>query len=238
MHKSSKDILRKHHVFCSGMPRSGSTWSFNVCRYLLSINYGYPSVRSGYYGEDEALDDWYKKNKRFFTTKHYVIKFHYPGPRLLSAMQDNWIRNIYTVRDPRDACSSYSNFFETSFDQSIKAIRNSLYFYDKYKSLRNCIIIRYEDMLADPVGQIVRIRDFLGLPPGDDIVEAVFLKTSQTAVNIVSNAIPPGKDLDPLTQIHRHHIRSGSVGTWKDNITEEQEQLANNYFGEWLKDYL
>jgi len=50
-------------VCCTGMARSGSTWSFNVCRELLEAT-GEPLI-AGYYGEGEALDDFIHESLPF-----------------------------------------------------------------------------------------------------------------------------------------------------------------------------
>jgi hypothetical protein len=55
---TSEGAAGAHVVLCAGMPRSGSTWSYNVCRLLLEHCYGPDRVTSGYFegrGADEQI---------------------------------------------------------------------------------------------------------------------------------------------------------------------------------------
>jgi hypothetical protein len=201
------------------------------------MSYGPASFESGYFGEGSVLDNWYNNRKDRFLTDPLVIKFHYPGEKILLALQESSNRNIYTFRDPRDACSSYMYFFRTSFDQSVKAILNCLYFYDKYKSLGNCLVVRYEHMVENPIEQIERIQAFLGIVPSAENIRSVCSLTSMTAAKIISKAIDPDKNVDPTTQIHRHHIHSGKIGRWKKDLSDYQKELVNSKFLPWLHEY-
>ena len=64
-------------IFCSGMPRSGSTWSYNVCRYLLKALRPEQSLVAGFFGEGPAAEDYVDEHQSLDDI--LLIKFHHPG---------------------------------------------------------------------------------------------------------------------------------------------------------------
>ncbi len=90
-------------VICDGMIRSGSTWSFNVCRLmgdLLAKRRG--QAHGSAYLDRNTLD-------QFLVTQAYVregpaiVKGHELGPVALDWIHTGRAKAVCTIRDPRIA---------------------------------------------------------------------------------------------------------------------------------------
>ena len=97
-------------LLCNGMPRSASTWSYNVAMALLRKD----GVYGGY---DENL-------YRFLcglpaSCVHAVLKCHSLDAAGLALAQLQAAKVIYTWRDLADATASYITMFDVDFEHTI-----------------------------------------------------------------------------------------------------------------------
>ena len=86
-------------VFISGMPRSGSTYSFNVVRRALSRRGGVSAILDG------AIK--FKNDGR----SHAIYKAHDADDELVSKIRDGTVKSICTIRRPENAVLSWLNTF-------------------------------------------------------------------------------------------------------------------------------
>src|SRR4051794_18506060 len=101
-------------VLCTGMMRSGSTWSFNVCRLLAQVA-----------AKQRDLPFWsgyltLQNCEKFLTQSHG----NFPGPTVIKAhgiglMAQRYLRDgkaaaVCTFRDPRDCLVSLIQFSNES----------------------------------------------------------------------------------------------------------------------------
>src|SRR5689334_20555047 len=109
-------------VLCTGILRSGSTWSFNVARLMAKVIAGREKTPmwSGYLLSDQT-------EKFFQTTGHppgpTIIKTHGLGPIAQEKVRTGAARAICTYRDPRDCVASLITFTGQSFENAIESIR-------------------------------------------------------------------------------------------------------------------
>ncbi|WP_095198617.1 hypothetical protein [Mesorhizobium carmichaelinearum] len=87
-------------IFIAGMPRSGSTYSFNVVRRALSRRGSVASVTSD-------------KRAQFTSneTAHAIYKAHDADDELLSLLRSGSVKSICTIRKPESAVLSWLNTF-------------------------------------------------------------------------------------------------------------------------------
>lgn len=87
-------------VFVSGMPRSGSTYSFNVIRRSLSRRGSIASVTSD-------------KRAQFTSgeTTHAIYKAHEADEELVGMLRNGSVKSVCTVRKPESAVLSWLNTF-------------------------------------------------------------------------------------------------------------------------------
>ena len=100
-------------IFCSGMPRSASTWSFNVCRLILqAVSREY---RADFVGENEKVDQYLQEKNVLSQNLDFLLKTHIPGSFALELIESRQAKNICTYRDPRDSICSRLQFQSVPF---------------------------------------------------------------------------------------------------------------------------
>jgi hypothetical protein len=131
----------------------------------------------------------------FLKTHNVAAKFdsgHFPDP-------DSTASAIYILRDPRDVALSYAWHYKMTLGLAIVALCTSSAFNIKeqhlgltellmswgehvfgWTSLKSCplLVLRYEDLLADPAAGVRRIATFLNKPLSSEQVDAIVAATS------------------------------------------------------------
>lgn len=216
-------------VLCDGMPRSASTWIFNVCLKLFTADSPAGSVYSGF---DEDLGTLLSKLPLDYD--HAVIKCHRLDHTAKALIRTGAARAIYTHRDPFDAIVSYMRMFGCGFDDTLVAIVDSLRICRFQQAYPNCRIIGYEAITATPQQEIAEAARFLGLNTSSNTVSRVHSETSLGTMKQLADELSkqdPGSlvhagDLayDPRTLLHRRHVRDGGIGYGQQVLTEEQQR--------------
>src|ERR1700722_11823341 len=148
-------------VFCTGMVRSGSTWSFNVCRLLgkmLAIQRREP-FGSAYLVQEQL--EQFLNGQAAQAKGPTVVKTHVAGPTALQFLQSGRARAVCTFRDPRDCCVSMRSSVGGNIHQIARAILKGLDMITSYENAGRTLFVRYEQMMADPPEQIAQIADHL-----------------------------------------------------------------------------
>jgi hypothetical protein len=230
-------------VICAGMFRSGSTWQYQVACDLLERHGGVNAL--GYvYGLDIApLAD--RGEGR------HVFKFHDTNPICTEWLADGRARCLYSYRDMRDAAFSMAHkqsqtLRETVFTNGFcqRAIASDAF----WRSQKNVFVQRYETWMENPVPMVEGIAKHLDveLAPGE--AEEVAAKFSLDAnrertEKLADRLRNQGVDLsdpsntnycDPKEQLHWNHLRTGTVGDWRQRATTEDVVLLARECGAWL----
>lgn len=91
---------------------------------------------------------------------------------------------------------------------------------------KDFMLLRYEDMQADPVRELRRVIDFLGLSsiPDEVIEEAVEYASFQNMQRIESGAEVRSFKLKPgdVNDKNSYKVRRGKVGGYRDELTRDQ----------------
>ena len=232
-------------ILCTGIVRSGSTWSFNVCRHLgqlLARQRGGPCT-SGYAGEAEL-----EQNMGVLTAAPgrgtVVLKAHALGPVAVSAVRAGRAVAVCTFRDPRDCVASDLTFLKKSFDDCVRRVSHNLTYLSHYRSSRHTLFVRYEDMMANPLRQVMRVAAHLGVDAGESDLRRIDAMTGPPAARSIAAGLrfrPPeqvlysdARRVDPATHLHENHIHSGRVGRWRDELPADQQDLLTDVFHPWL----
>jgi hypothetical protein len=112
-------------VFLTGMPRSGSTFSFNVVREVLRR-------RGRVY--QEPTPDSAAALAHSGEADHVIIKAHFLDPLGLSLIRTGAARAICSVRRIEDAVASWIETFGFAEEESIEAMRAWLVLYQHIRS--------------------------------------------------------------------------------------------------------
>lgn len=220
-------------VFCSGMPRSASTWSYNVCRLLLqqADRLGF----AGYVGEEQAVDTYLRN---YEGTGDLVIKAHLPGEFALSLIQSNQAKNIYTYRDPRDSICSRLGFDQNShFDQVLLNQLAVWHLYCWYRDNSETLFINYDEVMQSPHLIIKQIADYLNVELTPLDYEAIDQETNLEHSRKIADSVAQlgekqafqaiGHAVDRTTLLHAGHISTGKTGRWQTELDPEQQLITH-----------
>lgn len=126
-------------VFLAGMPRSGSTFSFNVVRGLLEHR---AAVRQ------EATTDILSLVERAVAVDHVLLKAHTANAVMLRLVELGAIKVVCTVRRPEDAIASLIDTFQVSLDELISQMRDWITMF--YQLRRHALVIPYAELDRQP----------------------------------------------------------------------------------------
>jgi hypothetical protein len=235
-------------VICSGIKRSASTWSFNVCRHLAEARARVTGARflSEYANH---TDDLIKRLSGEAAAKDGdligVIKAHEPGKGTVGSIRRGKIRNVYTIRDPRDCLASMEQFWQREKNETFERRINEFLFWLRYAEIfladGASHVVRYEDMIGDPAAEIRRIAKYLDLKCDAALIADIAEKTSPEASQSLIDEMNKGKaDADgrlfnSLTQLHERHLGGGTVGRWRAAFEGDTLVQVERAFAPWLE---
>jgi hypothetical protein len=210
-----------------GMHGSASTWVFNVVRELMIAAMGDIQVVSLYADQREQLPD--------VAGRCLVIKSHHGSVGLDSWLVEAGARIFLSVRDPRDACVSMCQRFQSPLAHCAQWIGN-----DCNRLLRlapqGYPLLRYEDRFFDDKDMVKRIAVSLTLQPPPETIDTIFDRYRTEAVRTFAESLgrlPPERlttvvrfPMDKVTQILGPHIGDTLSGKWRDLPAHVQAELT------------
>lgn len=228
-------------IICNGVIRSGSTWSYNVCRLLGQILAGRRSQPFGtMYLNPESLERFFQAdvNSR---DGPIVIKGHNTGPVALEWIRTGRARAVCTLRDPRDCVASSLKYWGVGFDAALAKVVASYNFLPSYIDFGRTLFVRYEDMMNDRLWQIKRIAAHVQIDISPHEVEMIDAQTDipsnrkicqelTTRTDDLTDVVVGEHRRDRVTLLHDNHIDSAEVGRWKRDLTPEQGQYLTKLF--------
>lgn len=198
-------------ILSAGMPRSGSTWMFNVIRLLMEEKID-PNQFSSCW-----IDDFDKTA----TPKNMLIKIH--------DYNQTWSQKasivFYSYRDIRDAIVSFSRKFgiKPSLSMAQRLITN-----DRQWRFISAYNMRYESMLSDPLSIIEAISELIGVKPDS---RHLLSKLNMLDYN---NEGPKNDQYHLINLLHKNHKTNGRHGSWKEYINKELLIQIENEFKQWF----
>ena len=159
---------------------------------------------------------------------------------------------IYIVRDPREVAVSYSNHFKISIEESVDIISSSKPYiilneginypvftynwgvnYSSWKKFNNVpnIIIRYEDLIAEPnltYKKILMFLNNLGLPKIEENKFSNSLKN--TSFSYLQNLEKNMGFKEQNLLKDRKFFNKGSADSWKTKLSKEEVKKIENKF--------
>ena len=229
-----RDLAGKHYTvypddtFLVSYPKLGNTW----VRFLLA-NLIHPNETVGFANINQLLPAPGVLSKRFLKTL--------PRPRILKSHEPFDVRFrkvIYLVRDPRDVAVSEYYFDrkkryiapEMTLEQFIKpflAGETSSYgsWWEHAASWIGprygnpaFLLVRYEDLLTDPIGKTAKIAEFLGIKADEERLRAAVERSSADRMRKLEQ-----QDADKWTGTKNTRkeipfVRSAKSGGWKESL--------------------
>jgi len=225
--------LRSGDVFIGSYPRSGSTWLRFILHEILT-------------GEPSRFEN---VNQRLaFVGRHRNAPPLLPGGgRLLQtheAYRKEYRRAIYLVRDPRDVALSEYAFqkargwvdgeFQTYLEAFLKGEVNGFGSWQDHArswlaaadAFPNGVrLYRYDELRQSTINALSSLLQFLDVPVDSQ-------KIADAVANNSLQEMRKKEQLSPQKVSKRDRfVRSGSVGGWRENFTDDQVSLVNRYLG-------
>ncbi len=212
-------------VLCNGMPRSASTWSYNVVMALLRTTG--EEIHGGY---DENLH-------RFLRTLppsclHACVKLHSLDGAGIGLAQLHAAKVVYTWRNLADAIASYMTMFGFDFEQTLSLMSSSLDLYQRHRR-NGALILGYEAVVQRAAESVAAVAAYLGVPASAAQIAAIaeansFDKTREKVKEIGSLDYGErlvrheGTAYDPDTLLNFEHIRDGGTGYGASRLNQTQ----------------
>lgn len=159
---------------------------------------------------------------------------------------------IHLVRDPRDIAVSFAEFFDCSQDEAIARMADPAYRLEFDPDAlagpqvpitlldwsRHCLswlsadavprlLVRYEDLLVDPIGEFTRLASFAGLPSAPEPIAAAVAETRFERLKARDQ-----REGFALRGDGRSHFRVGRAGGWREALTPAQARRIEQDHGE------
>jgi hypothetical protein len=218
-------------LLCVGVPRSATTWLFNVVIEILKAGHPTRAVKGIF--SDQINDPVEEKSKDCIL----VIKSHMPDASIRFLVAVGGISTFVTVRNPYDTIASLVERFEFSFEQALEAVHESCLRISRIISHPNCLVFRYEEGFFANRDTLDAIANKLGLEISDSdrdrifqafTMEAVKFKLEEMLVNGKFEGKSSVKETDEATQWHFNHLGDGRVGK-STNYLSEAEIAVSGY---------
>ncbi len=219
-------------ITLASYPRSGNTFLRNV---LFEV-YG---VRSGTFlldghGPDDRWQDF------------AVVKTHHLPHELPTELQER--PAVYLLRDGRDSLVSFAHHrkdivapgsdYRQNLVEAIYAAEGSHFGgwsqHVEEWSKKAAVIIRFEELIEDPIGQCERLRPYLNLPDPELEKLPSFEKLKRGTPEYGA-----GKEVlkseSEQKQMADKWFRKGKTGSWKEELPEDMLRLFWHMHGETME---
>jgi hypothetical protein len=218
-------------VLLSGMPRSASTWSYNVCRELCALRGLAVAPASGLYRTGEVSAPLAVGAA---PGSALLVKCHFPPRAARALVAEGRLKNLYTVRDPRDATASLMRTFGTGFRNSARQIERSLRLFEEWEQQKGSLILEYDQIMTAPGATISRIAEYLGLALAAEEAQVIGEALSRPRLRERVRSLDPGslKSLgvsqhDPASLLTREHLPADHPAEWRRDLSRAQGRFLS-----------
>lgn len=223
-------------IFIVGYPKSGNTWMQNIVAgivYGLNLDQATDSLI-----QDLVPDVNYKKYYRRYRTPMLFKSHHLPKPE--------YRRVVYMIRDGRDVMVSYFHHLKALEYEDINFLEMihygaHLYPCKWHKHISDwqinpygaeIILISYENIYNDPVNELQKLSDFIGVEIDKLSLEKIIRSTSFDKMR--DKEIKWGWDNSQWPK-DKFFTRRGKIGSYKDEMPPEILAAFLKDAGETLK---
>ena len=233
-------------TFLVSFPRSGNTWTrFLVCNLIN------PDDPVNFAQLESRIPEIY------FVTDRKLRSF--PRPRVIKSHEcfdPRYKRIVYIVRDPRDVFISYyefqlkrrvisddcsleeflPRFMDSEIEPKIGSWRDHVVSWTATRAgQKNFLLLRYEDMIADPREESTKIASFLGLDCSPDrIALAVSLSTADRMRKLEKEQSREWKATRKTRQ-DKPFVRKATAGGWKSALPERCVTQIESAWGDIMR---
>ena len=170
-------------IFCSGMSRSASSWSYKTCKTLVRLRTPENKIDCGYLNEADTFADAYVSTKMKSGYDALIYFSHVINKRALRMILCGIAKNVYTYRDPRDSIASIMRNKGCKYGPAFDFVHSSLLLFNLFAADQYSLLLPFPETLKDPLGTTAKIADYLDYDLSREQIEKVHLKTQRLAID-------------------------------------------------------
>jgi hypothetical protein len=221
-------IIREDDIFLVSFPKSGNTWT----RFLLA-NLLHPEQNATFANIHLLIPD------SDTTSKRHLDRM--PRPRIIKSHEcfdPRYPRVIYIVRDPRDVALSQYHYhrklMKIGDDSPIETFvarflagqtcphgswgQNVVTWLATSEGSPNFQLLRYEDMLADTVGELAKVAAFLGISASPEQVARAAERSSAARMRKLEETQTDQCGLTKGSRKDLSFVRAAGAGGWRSEL--------------------
>lgn len=231
-------------VICCGINRSGSTWSYQVCKDLLGAKklLDLSFVDAGQLASvisAHVLEDY----------DSVLIKMHAYDSHIALLAEAHDLYHIYTHRDIRGCLYSLSVKTGRPIDKFIQIpfFEKSVQSFSSWQSVAPILYIPYIDIMKNAGKSVAEMIDFLDVTgKADEVAEKFSVDKQKKRISnytstpagffkstLVKLGIKPIAK-DDASLLHSNHINTKIADEWKDNLTVRKAEKIKDSYSEWM----
>lgn len=249
--------LNDKDVYLASFERSGNTWlRFVLMEILTKDNAGFLNVNQilPELGTHMSMKPVLPNGGRLIKTHHMYRPVY---KRAIYLMRD--LRDVMLSNWARDKEMGFAQYFDQGrgMDGYVESfLKGKVTRFGSWQQHvnswldcplaknGNLLVVRYEDLRANTEPGLIDMLEFLGIPANRDQVRRAIENNSLRAMREKEEkAKTSGVTLGKGTLLRKHNIdkedarfvRRGSVGGWREKLSQEQIEMVARYAGEALQ---
>ncbi|XP_067655406.1 sulfotransferase 1C2A-like [Haliotis asinina] len=220
--------LRDDDVLICGYMRSGTHWNFEIINMLMNgSTETIPARKESFHLEQASQEELDKYPSPRVLSSHLLFE------ELPREVIDRKTKIVYLIRDPRDALTSWytcikkiNRSYDERWNVPLKdwleqSISGKLEWGSWFENMTSweralqkypdhpILLVYYEEMKQEPLREITRIKDFLGVPRDEQFCKSVAEKTK------FEKMIRDKEDYTERFAGDAVHYHKGVIGNWK-----------------------
>lgn len=224
-------------IWVATIPRTGSTWTYNVIREIFNNANYITHPKNALKSDMDSLKLFEKLIiKDFNKLNKYVLKIH-----VKLAMLPYRSKIVTNIRNPYDICASFHEFMMCDLERSISVASDMQDYLNHYKTLeKNIFQIRYENIEKNPRLLIKELAEYLEISINNHQVDEIDNKFNKDTIKELikknDNEIKVKSDQD-INQEKIIKLKNGFQRSFDISTGFQSGHISNRKTGEWKKNF-